>query len=191
MTAIPPPPEVADADLELVRRHVLGDPGDHRVSGQISLGRSEAVRLRPETAGLDPELVRALERDADAHHYYLIMLRCTFGAGTAPVVGARLSVALRQPAVRGADDPVVWSSCCATTSNLHGLVPAFLRAGARAVVGASWPVEPDMAATFFVELYAHLAAGVEQVATFRAAQNATRARHPDYRDRGGFSYFGR
>jgi hypothetical protein len=109
MTALPPPPEVADKDLELVRRHVLGGPGDHRVSGQISLGRSEAIRLRPETAGLDPELVRALERDADAHHYYLLMLRCTFRAGSAPVVSARLSVALRQAAVRGVADPVVWS----------------------------------------------------------------------------------
>jgi hypothetical protein len=75
--------------------------------------------------------------------------------------------------------------------NLHGLVPAFLRAGARAVVGALWPVEPEVASTFFVELYARLAAGVEQVAAFHAAQNATRARHPDYRDWGGFSYFGR
>lgn len=75
--------------------------------------------------------------------------------------------------------------------NVHGLVPAFLRAGARAVVGALWPVEPEVASAFFVELYTHLAAGVEQMAAFRAAQNATRARHPDYRDWGGFSYFGR
>ncbi|WP_345608539.1 CHAT domain-containing protein [Pseudonocardia adelaidensis] len=75
--------------------------------------------------------------------------------------------------------------------NLHGLVPAFLRAGARAVVGALWPVEPDVAVTFFGELYAHLAAGVDQVAAFRAAQNTARERHPNYRDWGGFSYFGR
>ncbi|WP_345608277.1 hypothetical protein [Pseudonocardia adelaidensis] len=100
---------VTDADLDLVRRRVLGGPGDHRVSGQISLGRSEAIRLGPETAGLDQDLARALERDADHHRYYMIMFRCTFRTGSAPVVSARLSVALRQASVRGVADPVVWS----------------------------------------------------------------------------------
>lgn len=74
--------------------------------------------------------------------------------------------------------------------NGHGLAPAFLRAGARAMVGALWPVAPDTAETFFTELYAHLAAGGTRVDAFRFAQNRTRARHPDYRDWGAFTYYG-
>lgn len=74
--------------------------------------------------------------------------------------------------------------------NLHGLAPAFLRAGARAVVGALWPVEPTVAGTFFTELYAHLAEGSTQMNAFRFAQNQTRARHPNYRDWGAFTYSG-
>lgn len=74
--------------------------------------------------------------------------------------------------------------------NLHGLALAFLRAGARAVVGALWPVEPTVAAAFFTALYAHLAEGSIQVNAFRSAQNQTRARHPNYRDWGAFTYYG-
>ena len=77
--------------------------------GQISIGRSEAVRLGPHCAGLDAELAQALARDADEHHYYLVLLSCTFRSGSAPVVSARLSVALRQAHVNGVADPVVLS----------------------------------------------------------------------------------
>ncbi|MFY9809077.1 MAG: CHAT domain-containing protein, partial [Pseudonocardiaceae bacterium] len=74
--------------------------------------------------------------------------------------------------------------------NLHGLAPAFLRAGARAVIGALWPISPEAAETFFTQLYAHLANGGTRVDAFRFAQNQARARHPNYRDWGAFTYFG-
>ena len=106
---IPPLPELVSADVDLIRRRVLGGPGDHLVSGQISIGRSEAVRLGPASPGLDAELARKLAQDDEQHHYYLVLLSCTFRAGSAPVVGARLSVALRQADVTGVREPVVWS----------------------------------------------------------------------------------
>lgn len=109
MVSVPLLPEVASADVVLVRRHVLGGPSDHRVSGQISIGRSEAMRLRPDSAGLDGELVQAVARDAEDQHYYLIWLSCTFRASSAPVMTARLSVALRQEPAWGVPEPVVWS----------------------------------------------------------------------------------
>jgi len=74
--------------------------------------------------------------------------------------------------------------------NLYGIAPAFLRAGARAVVGALWPVSPDVAETFFTTLYTYLADDGIPVAAFRYAQNHARARHPNYRDWGAFIYMG-
>ncbi|MGH3939850.1 MAG: hypothetical protein ACRDTG_14720 [Pseudonocardiaceae bacterium] len=47
-----------------------------------------------------------------------------------------------------------------------------------------------MAATFFAELYTHLAEGNTPVSAFRSAQNQTRARHPNYRDWVACTYFG-
>jgi hypothetical protein len=78
MGSIPLLPEVACGKVDLVRRRVLGGPGDYRVPGQISIGRSEAVRLTPDTVVLDAELARVLARDADEHDYYLVLLNCTF-----------------------------------------------------------------------------------------------------------------
>lgn len=109
MESVPLLPEVASADVILVRRRVLGGPGADRVSGQISIGRSDAMRLRPDSAGLAAELRQAVVRDADEFHYYRICLNCTIRAGSSSVVEARLSVALRQAAVRDVPDPVVWS----------------------------------------------------------------------------------
>ena len=76
------------------------------------------------------------------------------------------------------------------SDNLRGLPAALLAAGASAVVGAMWPVEPDMATTFFTTLYARLAAGGDRLAAFRDAQVATRRSHPEYRDWGAMSYVG-
>ena len=109
MGPIPLIPEVIDMDVDLIRRRVLGGPGAHRVSGQVSIGRSEAVRLKPDSAGLDADLAQALMRGIDEYHYYLVLLSCTFRADSAPVVSARLSVALRQASVRDTAEPVVWS----------------------------------------------------------------------------------
>ncbi|WP_406193669.1 CHAT domain-containing protein [Kitasatospora sp. NBC_01560] len=74
--------------------------------------------------------------------------------------------------------------------NLRGLPAAFLLAGAKAVVGCLWPVEPEAATCFFTELYRALGEDVGPVAAFRLAQQATRLRHPQYRDWGAFSYSG-
>lgn len=109
MGSVPLLPEVASANVVLVRRHVLGGPGDHRVSGQISIGRSEAMRLRPDSPGLDAELAQVLVRDTEEHHYYLVSLTCTFRADPVPVEKARLSVVLCQAPVPGVPEPVVWS----------------------------------------------------------------------------------
>lgn len=109
MGSLPLLPEVARADVVLVRRRVLGGPGDHQVSGQISIGRSEVMRLRPDSAGVDEELARMLARDDEKYHYHLVLLSCTFRTGSAPVVSARLSVALRRDHGDGVADAVVWS----------------------------------------------------------------------------------
>lgn len=109
MGSVPLLPEAASADVVLVRRHVLGGPGDHRVSGQVSIGRSEAMQLRPDRPGLDTDLAQMLARDAKEHHYYLVSLTCTFRADPMPVEKARLSVALRQAPVPGVPEPLVWS----------------------------------------------------------------------------------
>lgn len=102
-------PKVTSADVDLVRRHVLGGPGEHRVRGQVSIGRSEAVLLSPDSPQPRVEPVRALARNDDKCRYYLVLLSCTFRTGPAPVVRARLSVALSQEASDGAAEPVVWS----------------------------------------------------------------------------------
>ena len=74
--------------------------------------------------------------------------------------------------------------------NIHGLAAAFLRAGARAVIGALWPVTPQVAHTFFITLYSSLANDASKVGAFRTAQQKTRKEHPEYRDRGAFSFLG-
>jgi CHAT domain-containing protein len=105
------------------------------------------------------------------------------------------TVAVLERDLRGTD--LVTLSACESAllrfdfmDNLHGLAAAFLRAGAKAVIGALWPVSPDTAATFFTELYDHLAERGDRVGAFRHAQNRARARHPNYRDWGAFTYFG-
>jgi CHAT domain-containing protein len=74
--------------------------------------------------------------------------------------------------------------------NIHGLTAAFLRAGVRAVIGALWPVEPDVAHTFFTELYAVVGQGSDVTLAYRHAQTKTRQLHPVYRDWGAFVCFG-
>lgn len=76
------------------------------------------------------------------------------------------------------------------SDNLRGLPAAFLAAGAAAVIGALWPVGAAPATTFFTTLYTRLAAGNAKLAAYRAAQAATREKHPEYRDWGAFCYMG-
>ena len=74
--------------------------------------------------------------------------------------------------------------------NLYGMVGAFLRAGARTVIAALWPVAPDASATFFRALYGRLQGETGVLEAFRYAQLCTRKSHPGYRDWGAFVVFG-
>lgn len=74
--------------------------------------------------------------------------------------------------------------------SLLGLPAAFLRAGASAVIGALWPIDPTTALDFFKALYDALADGASIVKAFRIAQLLTRERHPGYRDWGAFCMLG-
>ncbi|TDC20109.1 CHAT domain-containing protein [Streptomyces sp. 8K308] len=74
--------------------------------------------------------------------------------------------------------------------NLRGLPAAFLAAGASAVIGCLWPVHPEVATCFFAALYERLGALPDRRAAYRAAQLATRARFPAYRDWGAFCFVG-
>ena len=74
--------------------------------------------------------------------------------------------------------------------NLHGLAAAFLRAGARAVLGALWPVKAEVAGLFFVTLYSEIGRGSSKLMAFRHAQSVTRAAFPEYRDWAAFILIG-
>ncbi|MCI4044724.1 CHAT domain-containing protein [Streptomyces sp. TRM75563] len=71
--------------------------------------------------------------------------------------------------------------------NVRGVPAALITAGVQAVVGCLWAVRPEPATYFFQRLHrrADLADAPEQA--FRAAQTATRARYPQYRDWGAFT----
>ncbi|MGW0641613.1 CHAT domain-containing protein [Streptomyces badius] len=72
--------------------------------------------------------------------------------------------------------------------NVRGVPAALITAGAQAVVGCLWAVRPEPATYFFHRLHqrADLADAPERA--FRAAQTATRARYPQYRDWGAFTF---
>ncbi len=72
--------------------------------------------------------------------------------------------------------------------NVRGVPAALVTAGVQAVVGCLWAVRPEPATYFFHRLYqrADLADAPERA--FRAAQTATRARYPQYRDWGAFTF---
>ena len=70
--------------------------------------------------------------------------------------------------------------------NLRGLPAAFLIAGARSVIGPSWPVAAEVAEAFFVSLFARLSVGDEVRDAFWYAQRSTRQSFPGHRDWGAF-----
>jgi CHAT domain-containing protein len=72
--------------------------------------------------------------------------------------------------------------------NLRGVLAGILLAGAQAVVGCLWPVQPAPATMFFGSLHRALAEGAAPLAAFRSAQVAARQEFPHYRDWGAFSY---
>ncbi|MER5432891.1 CHAT domain-containing protein [Streptomyces sp. NPDC002588] len=74
--------------------------------------------------------------------------------------------------------------------NLRGLPAAFMLAGVATVIGALWPVGPDVADHFFVRLYGELLRGATKLEAFRTAQKATRSAFPSYRDWAAFTFTG-
>ncbi|MFC4015547.1 CHAT domain-containing protein [Nonomuraea purpurea] len=72
--------------------------------------------------------------------------------------------------------------------NLRGIPSALITAGAQAVVGCLWPVRPEPATFFYHHLHHRIAHGADPDRAFRDAQLATRARYPQYRDWGAFTY---
>ncbi|MER7669852.1 CHAT domain-containing protein [Kitasatospora sp. NPDC096128] len=72
--------------------------------------------------------------------------------------------------------------------NVRGIPSALITAGAQAVVGCLWPVQPEPATYFYYRLHHLVAHGVDPVQAFRDAQLATRARYTHYRDWGAFTY---
>ncbi|MEU0100849.1 CHAT domain-containing protein [Streptomyces sp. NPDC006267] len=71
--------------------------------------------------------------------------------------------------------------------NVRGVPAALITAGVQAVVGCLWAVRPEPAAYFYHRLHVRAASGEDLERAFRAAQTATRARHPAYRDWGAFT----
>ncbi|MEW9508932.1 CHAT domain-containing protein [Streptomyces bacillaris] len=72
--------------------------------------------------------------------------------------------------------------------NVRGVPAALITAGVRAVVGCLWAVRPEPAAYFYHHLHERAAEEESAERAFRAAQNATRARYPHYRDWGAFTF---
>ncbi|MEU8979263.1 CHAT domain-containing protein [Streptomyces sp. NPDC048309] len=72
--------------------------------------------------------------------------------------------------------------------NLRGMPAALLLAGAQALIGCLWEVQPDPATRFFADLHQRLAQGSAPLTAFREAQLETRAVFPAYRDWGAFVF---
>lgn len=74
--------------------------------------------------------------------------------------------------------------------SLSGLPAALLLAGAETIVGTLWDAETTAVQTFFTTFYRSLGAGGTRLASFRAAQLATRQAHPHVRDWAAFCLIG-
>jgi CHAT domain-containing protein len=74
--------------------------------------------------------------------------------------------------------------------NPRGFPASLLIAGVSTIIGTLWPVETNAAKFFFTAFYSRLGSNVTKCAAFAAAQQATRARLPQYRDWGAFYLIG-
>lgn len=130
-----------------------------------------------------------------AHNEWAPWYQCLFLSPDGDDDGRVFAHDILQADLRGVE-LVTMSSCESAlgrfdlNDNLRGLPAAFLAAGASAVIGCLWPVNPDAATAFFATLYARLAENPDRRAAFRAAQVATRDRYPAYRDWGAFCFIG-
>ncbi len=130
-----------------------------------------------------------------AHNEWAPWYQCLFLSPEGDDDGRVFAHDILQADLRGVE-LVTMSSCESAlgrfdlNDNLRGLPAAFLAAGASAVIGCLWPVNPDAATAFFATLYARLAEDPDRRAAFRAAQVATHDRYPAYRDWGAFCFIG-
>ena len=74
--------------------------------------------------------------------------------------------------------------------NLRGFIGAFVQAGARAVIGALWPIRPPVSHAFYAGLHESLAAGTSPLTAFAAALARTRQTFPAFADWGAFHFYG-
>lgn len=110
---------------------------------------------------------------------------------------ARLRAEEIQTLVRFRRSPVVTLSACSTalaaesrSNTWNGLPGALLRAGARALVGARWPVKDGVAAAFMTGLYRKLrASDASALACFHDVEDELRAGGP-LEDWASFGYLG-
>lgn len=130
-----------------------------------------------------------------AHNEWASWYQCLFLSPDSDGDGRVFAYDILQADLRGVE-LVTMSSCESALGrfdvidNLRGLPAAFLSAGASAVIGCLWPVHPQVATDFFGLLYERLAENPDRRAAFRAAQLATRRRHPAFRDWGSFCFIG-
>jgi hypothetical protein len=126
---------------------------------------------------------------------YAPLWQCLYLDGEGP--GSRLTAAaILTMDLRGVE--VVTLAACESAlgrfdeaDTQKGLTAALLAAGVTAVVACLWPVRPEPAVLFFDRFYEWLGQdGSDLRAAFGAAQTATRARFPAYRDWGVFTYIG-
>ena len=130
-----------------------------------------------------------------AHNEWAPWYQCLFLSPDGDDDGRVFAHDILQADLRGVE-LVTMSSCESAlgrfdlNDNLRGLPAAFLAAGASAVIGCLWPVDPDVATAFFGTLYTRLAQVPDRREAFRAAQVATRDCYPAYRDWGAFCFIG-
>lgn len=98
-------PATALEDVDWDERAVLGTyPLDGDTPARASIGHSEAVLLRPDTPGVEPDLAHRLAQEA-ATAYLLLRLVCSFRPDGAPITKATLAVRLSS----AGGEAVVWS----------------------------------------------------------------------------------
>jgi CHAT domain-containing protein len=175
---------------------VLADQAEQLVSQwpealMVQPGRvtaAELARLMP----ISRYIHLAAHGEADP---YAPLRQCLYLDGEGP--GSRLTAADILALDLRAVEVVTLAACESALGRFDeadtqsGLTAALLAAGATAVVACLWPVRPEPAVLFFDQFYERLRQdGTDLRAAFGAAQAATRARFPAYRDWAVFTYIG-
>lgn len=105
---------VDEYDVTLIRRATLGNSeAPETISDQVTLGRSEVIRITAAHPPASRGLLEYGQPDLD-HEYYLVHLTCSFRPNRRRIESAKLSVALTtdcepEPVLGDALDAEVWS----------------------------------------------------------------------------------